>query len=83
MMHKDTSGPPCRHMEALLQDVASNRSRGLKLWYALNHAARCGRCGRFLASLRDMANALRGARAHEVESEVIQRLEEQVKASAR
>jgi len=61
-------------MERLLQEAASNRSRGLVRWYTLAHAARCGRCGRFLASLRGMIGRLRAERSAEPNQEALDRL---------
>ena len=58
MMHNQSEGPPCRHMEHMLHDAADGTGRGLKLWYALHHSARCGRCGRFLARLRETLAAM-------------------------
>ncbi len=67
-------GPPCKHMEALLNQAADGSSRGLKLWYATAHAARCSRCGRFLARLRETIGKLRSAKADEVPAAVLERL---------
>lgn len=67
-------GPPCRHMEAMLQDEASGRSKGLRRWYTLSHVARCGRCRRFLRSLQEMISRLRSARAQEKDGEALERL---------
>jgi hypothetical protein len=72
--------PPCRHMERLLQEAASNRSRGLVRWYTLLHAARCGRCGRFLGSLRGMITGLQAGRESEPSEDAVDRLAAKVKA---
>lgn len=79
MLHKhDEEGPPCRHMENLLQETASGRARGLKKWFAEFHAAGCPRCGRFLRSLREMTSKLRGARPSQEDEEAIERLRRNV-----
>ncbi|HLK14220.1 MAG TPA: hypothetical protein VKT78_05395 [Fimbriimonadaceae bacterium] len=72
--NQDKAEAPCRHMERMLQEAASNRSRGLVRWYTLAHAARCGRCGRFLASLRAMIAGLRSERATQTDEAAIERL---------
>ena len=78
-MHSNKPEPPCRHMERQLQEAASNRSKGLMRWYTLAHAARCGRCGRYFASLKGMIGRLQSERAREPEQEALTRLAERVK----
>jgi hypothetical protein len=56
------SGPPCRHMETLLQRTADGSSRGVLRWYANSHAAQCKRCGNFLHGLVEMREHLHEAR---------------------
>jgi hypothetical protein len=73
---------PCRHMVRMLQEAASNRSRGLVRWYTLAHAARCGRCGRFLASLRGMIGRLRAEREAESNQEALNRLASGIKVES-
>ena len=83
MLHKhDEEGPPCRHMENLLQETADGKSRGLKKWYAESHASRCPRCGRFLRSLREMVSRLRGVKPTFDEEAALARLGELVKAGS-
>ena len=83
MTHEnDKEEAPCRHMERLLQEAASNRSRGLVRWYTLAHAAKCGRCGRFLASLRAMIGRLRTERAAATDQEALERLAAKIKSGA-
>lgn len=74
-----TDDGPCRHMERLLQEAASNRSRGLIRWYTLAHAVRCGRCGRYLESLRSMIGRLRAERAGETDPAALERLAAKLK----
>jgi hypothetical protein len=69
-----TDGPPCRHMEGMLQATADGSSRGLVRWYALAHASRCGQCNRFLHRLTETVEHLRDAKATEPSEEVIERL---------
>lgn len=81
MKHKDSStDDPCRYMERLLHEAASNRSRGLIRWYTLAHAARCGKCGRFLESLRIMIQGLRNARKVDGDQEALERLSARLKS---
>ncbi len=75
MLHRrDPNGPPCKHMEKLLQQAADGSSRGVSRWYALAHAARCGPCRRFLESLRGMISRLRGGRDADPPKDVLERL---------
>lgn len=62
-LHNDSEGPPCSHMENLLHQAADDSARGWRRWYALSHAARCGRCGRFLTRLRSTLAAARSAKS--------------------
>ncbi len=71
--------PPCRHMEKLLQETASGRTRGFRRWFTLSHAKGCGRCGRFLGSLQGMVGKLRTERTTEPAPDVLNRLAEQVR----
>lgn len=70
----DEDGPPCRHMEGLLQQAADGSSKGFRRWYALSHAAKCSRCGKFLARLEETLGRLRGIKKEEPKPEVISRL---------
>ena len=75
-LHKDddVAGPPCKHMEQHLNRAADGTAVPLQKWYALAHAARCGRCGRLLASLRESLTRLRETRKSEPSPEVLARL---------
>ena len=70
---------PCWHMERLLQEAASGRSKGLIRWYTFAHAARCGRCGRFLSSLTSMVRGLRAERNAETDQDALERLRMKLK----
>lgn len=61
----DLEGPPCGFMERSLQRVADGTANPIVRLYALSHAARCGRCGRFLNRMRATLAHLRAARAEE------------------
>jgi len=69
-------------MERLLQEAASGTSRGLLRWYTLAHAVRCGRCGRYLASLRGMIGRLRAEREAEPSQDVLERLAAKTRAGS-
>ncbi len=71
--HSD-EGPPCRHMEGLLHQAADGSAKGVSRWYAFSHAARCGRCGRFLDRLTETIKQLRKAREEEPTPEALSRL---------
>lgn len=58
----DAEGPPCRHMEGHLQRTADGTAGRFTRMYALAHAARCGRCGRFLHRLEETISRLRAAK---------------------
>ena len=70
--HKPEDGP-CRSIRPLLDLAADGRARGLRALYARAHAARCPGCGRYLESLQQMLNRLRGTGEAEDEA-VIERL---------
>jgi len=70
----DEDGPPCSHMEGLLNKTADGSAKGLARWYALAHAARCGRCGRFLRRLEQMLGTLSSAKKEEPKPDVLSRL---------
>jgi len=61
-------------MEGYLNQAADGRANRLVKWYALAHAARCGRCGRFLKRLEQMLGSLRTAKKAEPNDEVMSRL---------
>ena len=58
----DAEGPPCGFMEGSLQRVADGTANPIVRLYALSHAARCGRCERFLDRMRATLDRLRSAR---------------------
>ena len=62
IFHKDTgdSLEPCKHMESMLNRTAEGSAPRLMRWYAESHAARCGRCGRFLRNVRALIGRLKG-----------------------
>lgn len=73
--HKEEpDGPPCAHMETFLQGAADGRAKGLARWYALAHAARCGRCARYLDRLSETLGHLRQAKSSHENSEALRRL---------
>lgn len=76
-LHSNKPGPPCPHMEKLLNKEAEGAARGLGRWYALSHSVRCSRCGKYLAALRAMIARLRGAKSPP-EPQVEERLREAV-----
>ena len=74
-LHRDTgSDEPCRHMEGHLNRVADGTARGLRLWYTLQHVARCPQCRRFLDSLKGMIGRLRESKLQEPNDESIGRI---------
>ena len=60
-LHKDSGDPlePCPHMESMLNQTADGTASKLVEIYARAHAARCPRCGTFLARLTAMLGKLR------------------------
>lgn len=71
-------GPPCTHMHAMLQDVADGNAKGIRRYYAILHAARCTRCGKFLDRTKLALAALRAQK-----SPVSQDILERIKAEAK
>lgn len=76
--HYNEPGPPCRHMEGALNRTADGTAGRFSRWYALAHAARCGRCNRFLKALEEMLSRLRLGK-EEPSDEVLARLAEKVR----
>jgi hypothetical protein len=72
--HHNEDGPPCAHMENLLQQAADGSSKGLKRWYAVAHAARCHRCGTFLERLQMTLKVVRQAKEADVDEDAMARL---------
>lgn len=64
-LHKDTgdSLEPCKHMESMLNRTADGTAPSAMRWYALYHAAHCGRCGRFLKRITLLIGQLHGLKA--------------------
>lgn len=54
LFHRHKPNEPCPHIVKLLHGAAGGQIKGFARWYALAHAARCGPCRRFLASLEQM-----------------------------
>ncbi|MCW5936593.1 MAG: hypothetical protein KIT11_04725 [Fimbriimonadaceae bacterium] len=77
--HK-TEGPPCRHMESLLQEVADGHAKGLRRWYAVAHATRCVRCGSFLQRLSLSLQVLRAAKQSSGDPEAVDRLSAKIRS---
>jgi hypothetical protein len=73
--HHDEGDKPCQHMEGLLNRTADGTAKGWQKWYAIAHAARCKRCGRFLDRLRVILGGLRSAKP-DPEPDVMARLKQ-------
>lgn len=58
----DAEGPPCHFMEGFLHSTADGTANRFARMYALAHAARCGRCNRFLKRLEETLNRVRATR---------------------
>lgn len=83
-LHKhDEAGPPCRHMEPLLQRTADGSAGFFTRLYALAHAARCGRCGAFLYNLETGLARLREAKAKDAPDDAMARLQERLAEASR
>jgi hypothetical protein len=61
--HNDLNAPPCKNMEAILQQVADGSATGIKKFYAVAHASRCNRCGSFLDRLKITLEVLRESKS--------------------
>lgn len=59
MKTHNAESAPCKHMEAILQQLADGSATGIKKFYAVAHASRCHRCGSFLDRLRVTLDVLR------------------------
>ena len=81
MKHNHQEGMPCVHMEQLLQGAADGSLKGLRLWYAVMHAARCSRCGTYLGRLRETITRLKEVKRGVPSGDVLSRLEKQIPKS--
>jgi hypothetical protein len=81
MGHRHGEGKPCVHMEPLLQQVADGSLKGIRLWYAAAHAARCGPCGNYLSRLKETITSLRNLKRESPPSDVLSRLEKNIPRS--
>lgn len=72
-------GPPCQHMEALLQQVADGSIRGVKRYFALFHASHCYPCGSFLKRVKTMLSVVRDQKENVAPDETMARLRAQIK----
>ncbi len=70
----DEEGPPCPHMEPLLQRTADESAHRLTRLYVLWHTSSCGRCNRFLGRLRETIRRLKHTKEDDPSPEVISRL---------
>ncbi|AIE84888.1 hypothetical protein [Fimbriimonas ginsengisoli] len=61
-------------MEGFLQRAADGSAKGITRWYAVSHAAQCGRCGRFLDRLTETIDQLRESKEGVPDPEVTERL---------
>jgi hypothetical protein len=61
-------------MEGHLNHVADGTAGPLRLWYTLQHVARCPRCRRFLDGLKKMLVRLHKAREAEPSEEAVGRI---------
>jgi len=73
-LHHESDGPPCSHMESLLNQTADGSAKGLGRWYAIAHASRCGRCNQFLHRLEETLRRVRSVRDAEPTPEALKRL---------
>lgn len=78
MRRKDQPAPPCAHMKKMLHDAADGHSRGLRLWFTLQHVVHCGPCRRYLECLKEMISALRGKSEGRLQTDVEARLTERI-----
>lgn len=76
-LHKE--GPPCQHMEALLQQVADGSITGIRKYFALFHASHCYPCGSFLKRVKTMLSVVRDQRENVAPEATMQRLKAKIK----
>lgn len=77
--NKPDEGPPCAHMESLLQQLSDGSLKGLRRWYAVAHAARCYRCGSFLKRMTSTVAAIRASKHQLPPADVQARLEDLIR----
>lgn len=70
-------------METYLQQAADGRAKPWVRWYAFAHAARCYRCGNYLARLTETIRVLRRGKDQEVPDGLVERVMETVGRESR
>ena len=80
LKHNDQNAPPCKNMEAILQQVADGSATGIKKFYAIAHASRCSRCGNFLDRLKITLEVLRESkyRSESTPKDTLERLKSKI-----
>ena len=73
-------GPPCKHMENLLQGVADGSVRGLRKVYVLFHVTHCSHCGNFLKRLQTMLSVMHDKKDNLPPEEALARLRAKIHA---
>lgn len=57
-----SEGPPCAHMEGLLQKTAEGSANRFLRWYALTHVGGCTHCRTYLERLEETIQKLHEAK---------------------
>lgn len=81
-MKAKTAKRPCGYMEKLLQGIADGQLKGIRLWFAMLHAAICPKCAHYVQRMRMTLASLREQQQREVPSDVLARLEKKIPSAS-
>ncbi|MBI1334855.1 MAG: hypothetical protein JST12_04355 [Armatimonadetes bacterium] len=76
---KNSEGPPCKHMENLLQGVADGSVRGIRKAFVLFHVTHCSHCGNFLKRLKTMLSVMHDTKQDLPPTEAMERLRAKIR----
>lgn len=80
MKQKEMSeGPPCKHMENLLQGVADGSVGGVRKWFVLFHVGHCSHCGNFFRRLQAMLSVMHDKKENVPPTEAMERLRTKIR----
>lgn len=75
------SRPPCQHMEAHLNELASGKTGPVRRFFIKLHLLHCAPCRRFLLSLTQIVERLKGSKTQSEDEMALARLSAQVRTT--
>lgn len=75
------SRPPCQHMEAHLNELASGKAGPVRQFFIKLHLLHCAPCRRFLLSLTQIVERLKSSKLQSEDEKALARLSDKVRSS--